>query len=257
MNRLLILAACLGLVGCQAAYAASANWVGAYVNETNGQTLPLALEGRLQGMTNQTAAAYSLAATAYSTATGASATASTAYSTATNALAIANAAAWASNNIGGTGWTNLSITGTGNAITGATAAGTTLTLERGTIEGGGTGGTSTNEVRAIRNEAFRPYTTLGLSGGTALVTRTSGQWVMIEADDGAVTLDVDVAAYTNSLEAIRHQICWVRGTNETYAIVTNNIDNTLFVDLPASTTNHLFLERRPGWPRFQIWQDFR
>lgn len=92
MNRLLILAACLGLVGCQAAYAASTNWVGAYVNETNGQTLPLALEGRLQGMTNQTAAAYSLAATAYSTATGASATASTAYSTATNALAIANAA---------------------------------------------------------------------------------------------------------------------------------------------------------------------
>ena len=102
MNRLLILAACLGLVGCQAAYAASINWVGAYVNETNGQTLPLALEGRLQGMTNQTASAYSLAATAYSTATGASATASTAYSTATNALAIANAAAWASNNIGGT-----------------------------------------------------------------------------------------------------------------------------------------------------------
>jgi len=96
-----------------------------------------------------------------------------------------------------------------------------------------------------------------LSGGTALVTRTSGQWVMIEADAGEVTLDVDVAAYTNSLEAIRHQICWVRGTNETYAIVTNNIDNTLFVDLPASTTNHLFLERRPGWPRFQIWQDFR
>jgi len=124
-------------------------------------------------------------------------------------------------------------------------------------EGGGTGGTSTNEVRAIRDEAFRPYTTLGLSGGTALVTRASGQWVMIEADDGEVTLDVDVAAYTNSLEAIRHQICWVRGTNETYTVITNNIDNTLFVDLPASTTNHLFLERRPGWPRFQIWQDFR
>jgi hypothetical protein len=80
---------------------------------------------------------------------------------------------------------------------------------------------------------------------------------MIEADDGEVTLDVDVAAYTNSLEAIRHQICWVRGTNETYTVITNNIDNTLFVDLPASTTNHLFLERRPGWPRFQIWQDFR
>ena len=156
---------------------------------------------------------------------------------------------------GGTGWTNLSITGTGNAITGATASADTLTLQRGEIEGG-TGGTSTNEVRAIRDEAFRPYTTLSLSGGTALVTRTSGQWVMIEADDGEVTLDVDVAAYTNSL-AIRHQICWVRGTNETYSIVTNNIDNTTYVDLPISTTNHLFLERRPGWPRFQIWQDFR
>ena len=156
-----------------------------------------------------------------------------------------------------TGWTNLAFSGTGNAITGATAAGTTLTLERGNIEGGGGGGTSTNEVRAIRDEAFRPYTTLGLSGGTALVTRASGQWVMIEADDGEVTLDVDVAAYTNSLEAIRHQICWVRGTNETYTVITNNIDNTTYVDCPASTTNHLFLERRPGWPRFQIWQDFR
>ena len=75
--------------------------------------------------------------------------------------------------------------------------------------------------------------------------------------DVAVTLAVDAASYTDPLEAIQHQICWVRGTNETYAIVTNNIDNTLFVDLPASTTNHLFLERRPGWPRFQIWQDFR
>lgn len=118
-------------------------------------------------------------------------------------------------------------------------------------------GTSTNEVRAIRDEAFRPYTTLGLSGGTALVSRASGRWLMIEADNGEVTLDVDAASYTDPLEAIQHQICWVRGTNETYAIVTNNIDNTLFVDLPASTTNHLFLERRPGWPRFQIWQDFR
>jgi len=39
---------------------------------------------------------------------------------------------------GGSGWTNLAFSGTGNAITGATAAGTTLTLERGTIEGGGT-----------------------------------------------------------------------------------------------------------------------
>ena len=40
---------------------------------------------------------------------------------------------------GGTGWTNLAFSGTGNAITGAIASGTTLTLERGTIEGGGTG----------------------------------------------------------------------------------------------------------------------
>jgi len=118
-------------------------------------------------------------------------------------------------------------------------------------------GTSTNEVRSIRDEAFRPYTTLGLSGGTALVTRTRGQWVMIKADAGVVTLDVDAASYTNALEAIQHNVMWIRGTNETYSIVTNNIDNTTYVDLPASTTNHLFLERRPGWPRFQIWQDFR
>ena len=106
-------------------------------------------------------------------------------------------------------------------------------------------------------EAHRDYATLALTGGTALVSRASGRWLMIEADNGEVTLDVDAASYTDPLEAIQHQICWVRGTNETYAVVTNNIDNTLFVDLPASTTNHLFLERRPGWPRFQIWQDFR
>ena len=119
------------------------------------------------------------------------------------------------------------------------------------------GGTSTNDVRAIRDEDFRAYSTITLDGGTALVTRASGRWLMIEADDGEVTLDVEAAAYTNALEAIQHNVMWIRGTNETYAIVTNNIDNTLFVDLPASTTNHLFLERRPGWPRFQIWQDFR
>jgi hypothetical protein len=105
--------------------------------------------------------------------------------------------------------------------------------------------------------ASRAYTTLALDGGTALVSRASGRWLMIEADNGEVTLDVDAASYTNALEAIQHNVMWIRGTNETYAIVTNNIDNTLFVDLPASTTNHLFLERRPGWPRFQIWQDFR
>ena len=39
----------------------------------------------------------------------------------------------------GTGWTNLAFSGTGNAITGATAAADTLTLQRGEIEGG-TGG---------------------------------------------------------------------------------------------------------------------
>jgi hypothetical protein len=37
---------------------------------------------------------------------------------------------------GGTGWTNLAFSGTGNAITGATAAADTLTLQRGEIEGG-------------------------------------------------------------------------------------------------------------------------
>ena len=80
---------------------------------------------------------------------------------------------------------------------------------------------------------------------------------VIEADNGEVTLDVDAASYTNALEAVQHSVMWVRGTNETYSIVTNNIDNTTYVDLPISTTNHLLLERRPGWPRFQIWQDFR
>jgi len=43
---------------------------------------------------------------------------------------------WAS--FGG-GWTNLAFSGSGNALTGATATATTLTLQRGTIEGGGGG----------------------------------------------------------------------------------------------------------------------
>ena len=119
-------------------------------------------------------------------------------------------------------------------------------------EGGGTGSGSGDVYGASR-----VYTTLALDGGTALVSRASGRWLMIEADNGEVTLDVDAASYTNALEAIQHNVMWIRGTNETYAIVTNNLDNTLFVALPVSTTNHLFLERRPGWPRFQIWQDFR
>ena len=80
---------------------------------------------------------------------------------------------------------------------------------------------------------------------------------MIKADNDEVTLDVDAASYTNALEAIQHNVMWIRGTNETYIVITNNIDNTLFVGVQASTSNHLFLERRPGWPRFQIWQDFR
>ena len=96
-----------------------------------------------------------------------------------------------------------------------------------------------------------------MSGGTALVARTSGRWLMIAATNVAVTLAVDAASYTNALEAIQHNVMWIRGTNETYAIVTNNIANSAYIDCPVSTTNHFLLEKRPGWPRFQIWQDFR
>lgn len=39
---------------------------------------------------------------------------------------------------GGSGWTNLASSGTGNAVTNLTASGDTLTFELGTIEGGGT-----------------------------------------------------------------------------------------------------------------------
>ena len=120
-------------------------------------------------------------------------------------------------------------------------------------EGGGTGGGGGGDAY----EAFRAYTTLSLADGTALVARTSGRWLMIEANDGVVTLDVDAASYTNALEGIQHNVMWVRGTNATYAIATNNVANGAYVDCPPSTTNHLLLEKRPGWSRFQIWQDNR
>lgn len=81
------LLAILALACALPAYASS--YVGAYVNETNGTVLPLALEGRLQGLTNAAATAQARADSAYATATGAVATADSAYDIATNALASA------------------------------------------------------------------------------------------------------------------------------------------------------------------------
>lgn len=78
----------------------------------------------------------------------------------------------------GGGWTNLSFSGTGNAITNATAAGTTLTLERGTIEGGGGTGD------APSGSGIHPrMTAVTNNAGAAYIWPASSAWWRVYADN--------------------------------------------------------------------------
>lgn len=108
------------------------------------------------------------------------------------------------------GWTNLAFDGTGNAITGATADATTLTLQRGTINGGGitngqTGvtlaGTFSGYGSGLTNvadsTARASITAMGdaihsrilatVTNGTATLWASSSAWYRVNCDTNALT----------------------------------------------------------------------
>ena len=112
----------------------------------------------------------------------------------------------------GTGWTNLAFLGTGNAITGATAAADTLTLQRGEIEGG-TGGTGSTgaESDALK---YTWATNITLVAGTNCVAQ------YIDAISGTTTITPPTIADTNNSATFVVTIP-ATGTN-TVTILTNS-----------------------------------
>lgn len=109
----------------------------------------------------------------------------------------------------GGGWTNLSFSGTGNAITNATAAGDTLTLERGTIEGGGGGGTA-DPFSSILVEADWTWT----NGIYAVGANTSVTNIAITLPDAGTNFASVVVRKFSNL----NQLLVVRGTNVVYTL---------------------------------------
>jgi hypothetical protein len=86
---------------------------------------------------------------------------------------------------GGGGWTNLAFDGTGNVLTGATATATTLTLQRGTVEGGG--GT------AISTNASVPTILSIANGATGTITRGTASYFFIDLTNATQTIRFDSA----------------------------------------------------------------
>jgi hypothetical protein len=127
----------------------------------------------------------------------------------------------------GGGWTNLSFSGTGNAITNATAAGTTLTLERGTIEGGGGGGTA-DPFSSILVEADWTWTNAIYAVGA----NTSVTNIAITLPDAGTNFASVVVRKFSNLNQLRV----VRGTNVVY---------TLYDD--GSTRSY------DWWPQYTNW----
>jgi hypothetical protein len=131
---------------------------------------------------------------------------------------------------GGTGWTNLAFSGTGNAITGATAAGTTLTLERGTIEGGG-GVPATNVFAGLPSilvsEDWTWTNQIYAVGADTSVTNIS-----ITLPDGGTNFTSVVVRKFSNL----HQLRILRGTNVVY---------TLYDD--GSTRSYDWWPQRTNW----------
>ena len=107
------------------------------------------------------------------------------------------------------GWTNLAFSGTGNAITNATAAGTTLTLERGTIEGGGGGGTA-DPFSSILVEADWTWT----NSIYAVGADTSSTNIAVTLPDAGTNFASVVIRKFSNL----NQLSIVRGTNVVYTL---------------------------------------
>jgi len=101
-----------------------------------------------------------------------------------------------------TGWTNLAFSGTGNAITGATAAGTTLTLERGTIEGGGGGGVVSTPLI---------YLTSGGGTNVNVITANTANGLFLDLSAPTAVLIEEAANATNVSSFFSLEL---RGTNQ-------------------------------------------
>ena len=125
------------------------------------------------------------------------------------------------------GWTNLAFSGTGNAITNATAVGTTLTLERGTIEGGGGGGTA-DPFSSILIEADWTWTNAIYAVGAD----TSSTNVAITLPDSGTNFASVVIRKFSNLNNLEIK----RGTNVVY---------TLYDD--GSTRSYDWWPQRTNW----------
>ncbi len=135
---------------------------------------------------------------------------------------------------GGTGWTNLSITGTGNALTGATATATTLTLQRGTIEGGGSADFTpvwdaftalSNEVAAITNMTLDPTNfTINLEG----YVTTDEFWMVTGALSNSVP-HTAAAVYSLYSTSLLSRITAL----ESFIATNGNVTNDVFSPNPA------------------------
>lgn len=140
---------------------------------------------------------------------------------------------WSAAPEGSTGWTTLDFSGTGNAVTGATANGDTLTLQMGTIAGG------TN----AQSTAFRTYSTAIVAGGTCTVYAASNSWwtiptnvpvnkwnILTTGSTGAVAFVAFINPGTNSW-------AWPVGSGgATSAPTTNAVSSYGFI-LPPGSTN--------------------
>lgn len=127
----------------------------------------------------------------------------------------------------GTGWTNLAFSGTGNAITGATAAANTLTLQRGEIEGG-TGTADATGLPSILVSADWTWTNAIYAVGA---DTSSTNIAVTLPDAGTNFASVVIRKFSNL-----NTLTIMRGTNTVY---------TLYDD--GSTRSYDWWPQRTNW----------
>lgn len=154
----------------------------------------------------------------------------------------------------GSGWTNLAFDGTGNAITGATASTTTLTLQRGTISGTGSSynfiaGTNVTLTVATTNvtinanpQARSPIstaTTATVTGGNAMIYPESNSWWRIPSDSVTnFVISTNGLSSADSTASIGLSI--VRTTN-TWSWGANVVTNGMAVSIPPANSTSLYM----------------
>lgn len=118
---------------------------------------------------------------------------------------------------------------------------------------GGSGGTSTNDVRAIRDESFRAYTVIDASSGTGTITTASGLWLSLPASTEPRTLAMGTGF--DAAQSHRFYVSVARGTNS--LSIDTNLTGYAFLSLPVSSTNHVLIDRFPGDAAFRVLQVYR